>query len=134
MKRFHLIFGLLIFIAFLLSGQYMDKVYNHLQGMEDGMRLLYRTRHIFILMASLIHIGIGLYYETRKAAWQKLVQTAGSMMLVFGTLLLLFAFWVEPRNRDLKTPHTHNAMYVLLLGIALHGIASLKHLAKDTKS
>lgn len=64
MKRIHFIFGLLVFIVFLLTGQYMDKVHNHLDGIEDGVRLLYRTRHIFILMASLIHIVLGLYYES----------------------------------------------------------------------
>jgi len=126
MKRFHLVFGFSMFIVFLLTGQYMDKVHNHLEGVEDGVRLLYRTRHIFILMASLIHIGIGLYYETRMGQWQRRIQTAGSSLLVIGTLLLVIAFINEPRNRDMETPYTHWGMYVILLGVILHWLSGLK--------
>ncbi|HXD32542.1 MAG TPA: hypothetical protein VN643_15580 [Pyrinomonadaceae bacterium] len=48
MKRFHLIFGLLVLVIFALTGQYMHRYLNHLEGMADGLRMMYRTRHIFI--------------------------------------------------------------------------------------
>jgi hypothetical protein len=120
------VFGLSMFIVFLLTGQYMDKVHNHLEGIEDGVRLLYRTRHIFIFMASLIHIALGLYFETRIGQWQRWIQTAGSSLLALGTLLLVIAFINEPRNRDMVTPYTHLGMYVILLGIILHWLSALK--------
>ncbi|PYS34066.1 MAG: hypothetical protein DMF75_07580 [Acidobacteria bacterium] len=43
MKNVHLIFGIFVLIVFLLTGQYMDKYYNHMVGVPDGIRLLYRT-------------------------------------------------------------------------------------------
>ena len=115
-----------MFVVFLLTGQYMDKVHNHLEGVEDGVRLLYRTRHIFILMASLIHIGFGLYYEMRIEQWRRLIQKAGSSLLALGTLSLVMAFMNEPRNRDLETPYTHWGMYLILFGVTLHGLSGLK--------
>jgi hypothetical protein len=126
MKRIHLVFGLTMFIVFILSGQYMDRVHNHLDGIEIGVRLLYRTRHIFILMASLIHIGLGLYYQTRIGRWQRRTQFAGSLLLAIGALLLVVAFIDEPRNRDLSTPYTHWGMYAIVLGIALHWLSALR--------
>src|ERR1043165_8916326 len=42
MKRFHLIFGLVMLVVFLLTGQYMDRVHEHLRNMADGPRMLYR--------------------------------------------------------------------------------------------
>jgi hypothetical protein len=123
-----------MFTVFLLSGQYMDKFHNHLEGMEDGVRLLYRTRHIFILMASLIHIGFGLYYETRMGQWQRRIQTWGSSLLAIGTLLLVIAFMNEPRNRDLATPYTHWGMYAILLGIASHWLSGLKQKKNESKT
>jgi hypothetical protein len=126
MKRFHLVFGFLIFIVFLLTGQYLDKFHNHLEGVEVGVRLLYRTRHIFILMAGLINIGLGSYYTARLGHWQRRVQLAGSSLLVSGTLLLVIAFMNEPRNRDLATPYTHWGTYLILLGISLHLLSGLK--------
>jgi hypothetical protein len=56
MRRFHQIFGLLIILVFLLTGQYMDVYRNHMVGVEDGPRMLYRTRHIFILLTGLLHL------------------------------------------------------------------------------
>jgi hypothetical protein len=123
-----------MFIVFLLSGQYMDKFHNHLEGMEDGVRLLYRTRHIFILMASLIHIGFGLYYETRMGQWQRRIQTLGSSLLAIGTLLLVIAFMNEPRDRDLATPYTHWGMYAILLGMASHWLSGLKQNKNKSKT
>ena len=120
MKRFHFIFGLLMFVAFLLTGQYMDKFHHHLDGVEIGVRLLYRTRHIFILLASLIHLVLGLYHQTRAGQWQRRTQRAGSAALAGGALLLVYAFFSEAQARDLHTPYSHWAMYLLLLGIVLH--------------
>ena len=40
MRRFHLAFRAVLLVAFLLTGQYMDKVHEHLDGMADGPRLL----------------------------------------------------------------------------------------------
>lgn len=113
-------------VVFLLTGQYMDKVHNHLEGVEDGVRLLYRTRHIFILMASLIHIGIGLYYETRIEQWRRWIQKAGSSLLTLGALLLVIAFMNEPRTRNLETPYTHWGMYLITFGVTLHWLSGLK--------
>ena len=123
-----------MFTVFLLSGQYMDKFHNHLEGMEDGVRLLYRTRHIFILMASLIHIGFGLYYETRMGQWQRRIQMLGSSLLAMGTLLLVIAFMNEPRDRDLATPYTHWGTYAILLGIASHWLSGLKQKKNKSKT
>ena len=124
MKRFHFIFGLVMFVAFLLTGQHMDKFHNHLEGVEIGVRLLYRTRHIFILLASLMHLALGLYCQTRTGQWQRWVQRAGSAALVGGSLLLVVAFFSEAKARDLTTPFSHWAMYLSLFGIVLHIVSA----------
>ncbi len=124
MKLFHFIFGLVMFIVFLLTGQYMDKFHNHLEGAEIGVRMLYRTRHIFILLASLTHLALGLYYETRAGQWQRWLQRAGSAALAIGTLLMVAGFFYEAQARDLKTPFSHSAMYLSLFGIVLHIVSA----------
>jgi hypothetical protein len=120
MKRFHFIFGISMFAAFLLTGQYMDKFHNHLEGAEIGVRMLYRTRHIFILLASLMHLALGLYCHARAGQWQRWLQRTGSAALVGGSLLMIVGFFSEAKARDLTTPFSHWAMYLSLLGIVLH--------------
>ncbi len=129
MKRFHLFFGLALLVAFVLTGQYMDKVHNHLEGMEMGMRMLYRTRHIFLLLASLTHLGLGFYLQPRTGAWQRRTQLAGTIALAIGALLLLAAFFLDSARRDLSTPYSHWGIEALLLGLALHGLSALRERA-----
>jgi hypothetical protein len=131
MKRFHLVFGLSMFILFLLTGQYMDRVHHHLVGVEDGVRLLYRSRHIYILMASMIHIGLGLDYETREGRWQRWIQIAGSSLLTIGTILMVIAFINEPRSGNLEAPYTHWGMHVILAGVIFHGLSGLNRKRSD---
>ena len=65
MKRFHLFFGLAIIVVFLLTGQYMDRRLDHLMYLADGPRMLFRTRHIYILMAGLLNLSLGSYFSYR---------------------------------------------------------------------
>ena len=88
MKRFHLIFGALILVAFLLTGQYMDRVHAHLHNMPDGPRMLYRTRHIFILFSGLLHLGLGTYFRYRTDTTRRLLQLLGSALVTIASVRL----------------------------------------------
>jgi hypothetical protein len=120
MKRFHQIFGLLVLVVFLLTGQYMDHYQHHLRGMPDGMRMLYRTRHIYILLTGLVHLGIGTYFFYERQLWRRILQFIGSTLLVVSTLLLLAAFFYEPKLENLYTPVSHWAIYAVATGTLLH--------------
>ncbi len=124
MKRFHLIFGLMLVIIFLLTGQYMDRYHNHLRGMADGMRMLYRTRHIFILLSGLIHLGIGTYFSYRSEMWAKTFQAMGSLLITIASILFVIAFFYEPTLADLETPLSHKGMYLIASGTLLHVFSS----------
>ena len=120
MKRFHAGFGLIVVIVFLLTGQYMDKYLHHLRGMPDGPRMLFRTRHIFILLAGLVHLGIGAYFTSRMTQTRRLMQMLGSVLIVVATVLFVVAFFYEPKLADLKTPLSHWGMYIIFAGTLLH--------------
>jgi len=127
MKRAHLIFGILVVLAFLLTGQYMDKFHNHLAGMPDGPRLLYRTRHIFILLAGLLNLGSGAYFTYRIQAWRRTVQLIGSLLIFTASFLFLAAFFYEPNLTGLHTPLTHWGTYTIATGAVLHVVSSVGH-------
>ncbi len=126
MKKAHLIFGALIVVAFLLTGQYMDKFYNHLDGMPDGPRLLYRTRHIFILLAGLLNLGIGAYFTDRIQPWRRTLQLLGSLFIFAASLLFLIAFFYEPTLNDLHTPVSHWGTYTIATGAVLHVVSGVR--------
>lgn len=121
MKRFHLIFGLTVLVVFLLTGQYMDRFHYHLMYMADGPRMLYRTRHIFILLAGLLHLGIGTYFSYRPTPKRRGLQIAGSVLITIATVLFTIAFFYEPHLDDLDSP-------LSLLGTILIAVGTLLHL------
>jgi hypothetical protein len=123
MKKAHLTFGVLVVVAFLLTGQYMDKFYNHLHGFPDGPRLLYRTRHIFILLSGLLNLGIGAYFTYRIQTWRRTIQLIGSLLIFTASVLFVIAFFYEPSLSNLRTPVSHWGTYAIAVGAILHVVS-----------
>jgi len=113
-------------VAFLLTGQYMDKYYNHMVGIPDGPRLLYRTRHIFILLAGLLNLGIGSYFSYRTQSSQRIMQLLGSLLIFAASLLFVIAFFYEPGLSDLHTPLSHWGTYTIATGVVLHVLSGVQ--------
>lgn len=120
MKRFHLVFGLVVLIVFLLTGQYMDRYHNHLEFMADGPRMLYRSRHIFILMSGLLHLGIGTYFISRPTNTRRALQITGSMLITVATVLFTVAFFHEPGLEGLQNHLSLPGMIMIAVGTLLH--------------
>ena len=126
MKRFHLIFGVTVLVVFLLTGQYMDRFHNHLEFMADGPRMLYRTRHIFILMSGLLHVGIGTYFSPRPTVTRRALQIIGSVLITVATVLFTVAFFYEPRLDDLQTPLSLLGTIMIAVGTLLHLFSAVR--------
>jgi len=126
MKRFHLIFGIIVLVVFLLTGQYMDRFHEHLQHTPDGPRMLYRTRHIFILMSGLLHLGIGSYFSYRVQTWRRALQYLGSALITIAPVLITIAFFYEPHLQGLYAPLSKRGIIMLAVGALLHVVSGVK--------
>jgi hypothetical protein len=126
MKLFHMIFGISVVIVFVFTGQYMDRYLQHLQYTPDLQRMLYRSRHIYILLSGLLNIGIGTYFSYRPERWRLVLQMIGSLLIVTATVLFIFAFAYEPPRASLNTPLSGRAMYLIVDGTLLHLIAGIR--------
>jgi cytochrome c biogenesis protein CcdA len=131
--RFHIALGVVTVIVFVLTGQYMDRVHDHLVGMADAPRMLYRSTHLYILYAGLLNgiAGIGWRpYHDVVARW---IQRAGSLALSLLPPLLLLGFFTEPALQDFARPYTRPATYLALASGVLLLLAHLQeaHGSKD---
>jgi xanthine/uracil permease len=126
MKPLHLTFGLFLLIAFLLTGQYMNIYWHHMVGVSDGVRMLYRTRHIFILLAGLLNLGIGIYFSYGQQLWRRILQWLGSGLIVTASLLFITAFFYEPKLEKLYTPLSHCGTYTIVAGTFCHLVSSAR--------
>jgi len=120
MKFLHQITGILIIVIFLLTGQYMDFYYPQMEGVNDGVRMMLRSRHIYILLAGLVNLGVGIYFIRQQRRWRWILQLTGSALLLIAPFLLTCAFFYEPTLPHLQRTLTLPAIVSLLTGTLLH--------------
>lgn len=125
MSWFHLIFGLAMFVAFVTTGKYMRVDFPDKDVIPQELRLLMRSRHIYILFSSLIHLALGIYMQLRPQIWRRVFQLGGSAVLVFSSVLLVWAFVVETYSLQHFSDLSRNGIYASLWGIGLHLVGGL---------
>ncbi len=96
MRRTHLIIGLLGVIAFVITGQVMGHHNPRMQYLTADVRMMYVSRHIYLLGAALVNLVLGLYLQVSSPGWRRVLQGIGSLLIVLSAVSLLTAFMQEP--------------------------------------
>ena len=126
LRSIHLVSGGATLLAFLITGAYMRQHDPPLASMEWGMRLLYRSRHIYILAAAVANLLLGAYVQPLPDGAMHRRQWAGSGLVILSALLLVIAFVVEPAlGRDPSAVSAYG-LFSLLAGTLLHVQAGLR--------
>lgn len=124
----HLLVGLLGFIAFVVTGQYMALA--GLREMPDAPRLMYRSAHIYLFFGAMLNLLLAAYLQQLAASAARRLQWIGSAIMLAIPVLLLLSFFFESRNQDpLSRPIGAIGIYLSLLGVALHLVAPLANKA-----
>lgn len=127
MKWVHLVFGIVLFFVFTTTGSYMRADFPDKEAIPQELRLLMRSRHIYILFSALIHLVLGAYLRMGPRLGSKILQYAGSVVLFASSGLLLWAWVVETYSFQHFSDVSRNGIYTALAGVVLHvlgGIAS----------
>ena len=126
MKWFHLIFGVIVFGVFVTTGKFMRVDFPDKDMIPQDLRLLMRSRHIYILFSAFIHLMLGVYLQIRPSVWQKIFQYGGSAVLIASSVLLSWAWYVETYQLQHFSDLSREGIYLSLTGIGLHIIGGLK--------
>lgn len=126
MKRLHLWVGAVVLVVFLLTGQYMDYLEVRTNALGETARVMFRSRHIYLLLAGLVNLGVGAYFEYREHGWRRRLQLVGSALVIVAPLLMLAAFFAEPGAPGLKRHFTLPAVVILAVGTLLHALSGLR--------
>jgi hypothetical protein len=124
-KWFHLIFGILLFIVFTVTGRYMRVDFPDKDAIDQFLRVLMRSRHIYILFSSLIHISLGVYMALNPRLWQKIIQIIASITLTISSVLLVWAWYVETYQTQHFGDLSREGIYLSLAGVVLHLIGGV---------
>ena len=125
MSWLHLIFGILVFIVFVTTGKYMRIDFPDKDIIPQDLRLLMRSRHIYILFSALIHMMLGVYLQMRPQIWRKSLQYFGSFLLAVSSGLLLWGFIFETYFTQHFSDISRNGIYLSLAGVGFHLIGGL---------
>ena len=126
MRRIHLAVGILTIMAFLATGQFMRMHAPPMEDLEDGLRMMYRSRHIYLLGSGLLNLLLGVYLRARAAGWRSGLQVAGSVLILTAPFLLVLAFFNEPgRGLSADLWQSRFGLFALFGGCLLHAIAGI---------
>lgn len=120
MKWVHLVFGIVLFFVFTTTGSYMRADFPDKEAISPELRVLMRSRHIYILFSALIHMALGVYLQLRPETGRKVLQYAGSAFLFLASGLLVWAFVLETYSLQHYSDFSRYGIYTSLAGVGLH--------------
>jgi hypothetical protein len=127
MRRIHLIFGVLGVVAFLLTGQLMKHHAPPTRLLPPDVHMMYVSRHIYLLGAALVNLVLGLYLREQPSGWRRILQWAGSLLILLSAVSLLMAFIAEPSfgiaGRSFRS---YFGLIGLFAGVMTHFVATIK--------
>ena len=124
-KYIHLLVGFAAFVAFTVTGRYMRVDFPDKDIIPQDLRILMRSRHIYILFSAFIHLILGVYLTIRPERWRQVLQYFGSLLLFFATGLFLWAFFVETYQLQHFSDISRWGIYLSLAGVGFHLIGGL---------
>jgi hypothetical protein len=120
MKSAHLIFGITLFAVFTITGQQMRADFPDKEIISQELRILMRSRHIYILFGALMHILVGVYLQNRPRLIQRSLQLLGSLGLFASAVVLVWAFYAETYTHERFSNISRWGIYIALGSTIFH--------------
>ena len=111
------------------AGLYSDRAIHgirHNRTLTDGVRVLYRSRHIYLLFNALINITLGLYVLYAPSGWRRSLQITGSVLIIVAPAFLLVGFFYEPPRGANQTIVAPYGIFATAIGMLLHLVGAIR--------
>jgi len=120
-----LVLGLLLFVIFTITGRYMRLDFPDKDLISPELRILMRSRHLYIFFDSMILVALGLYFQLKTDAVRRTLQIAGSAFLGLSAVMLVWAWYVESYELQHFSNISRYGIYSTLAGIGFHLLANI---------
>jgi hypothetical protein len=124
LRKLHFAVGLAGIVAFLATGLYMNG-FREAYGGNEVLRYLDRSNHVYVLLASLINVALGVHLSPSPPGWRATVSRVGSFLALAAPVVLCFAFFLEAPLATPERVWTLAGVAALAAGIALHVLGGL---------
>ena len=126
-RKLHFAVGLAGVVAFLLTGVYMRAGFPDLYATDEVLRYLYRSNHVYVLLASLINVALGVHLAPVVPGWRANASKLGSLVALIAPVVLCFAFFLEAPRASPERVLTLVGIAALAAGVALHVLGGARH-------
>jgi FtsH-binding integral membrane protein len=127
LRKLHFAVGLAGVVVFLATGAYMRAGFPDLYAANEVLRYLYRSNHVYVLLASLINVALGVHLAPVAPGWRATVSTIGSLLALVAPVVLCLAFFLEAPKPSPERVLTLLGVVALAAGIALHVLGGARH-------
>jgi hypothetical protein len=125
LRMAHLVVGGIAVVAFLITGQIMGRHEPPVAAMEWAERLLFRSRHIYLLCAGLVNLAMGVHFVLPQRGLRRGGAIAGSLLVLASAVLTFFAFFAEPMAHRPPGMISSLGLFALFGGVLLYALVSL---------
>ncbi len=126
LRMAHRVVGAVTVVAFLITGLLMSTHDPPVMSMDWGERLLFRSRHIYLLCAGLVNLALGAHYLLPDRAARRSAAIVGSLLSLASAVMLFFAFFAEPMAGRWPGRTSGLGLFALFGGVMLYALVSLR--------
>jgi hypothetical protein len=116
--------GLGTIALFLVTGAVMRSHHVHLLPADSALRMLFRSRHIYLLFSGLINLSVGLRFVLPPSGRGSRIALAGSMFTLTSSVLLAIAFFLEPMYSGQFGRVSGFGVFAAFLGVSLYSLGT----------
>jgi hypothetical protein len=124
MRAVHRVVGFAFVVVFLGTGLWMRASFPAAHQGLHGMRMMFRSAHVYILLAALLNLLVAAHWRPQEQPWRRWLQQAGSVALAVIPVMFTIAFFVEPAPERLDRPWCLVGVVLALSGTAFHTLVS----------
>ena len=116
----HKTVGIITVLVFVGTGVLLRFHFSLIYETNHLVRMMFRSIHIYILLAGLLNIAIGSYLIVSPGTRTRNAQWFGSICLLVAPAILVAAFFYEPVMETLDRHLTQVGIILLLVGTLSH--------------
>jgi len=125
-RKLHFAVGFAGIAVFVVTGLYMRAGFPDLYAQNEVLRYLYRSNHVYVLLASLINVALGVHLTAAVPGWRATASALGSLLALAAPVVLCFAFFFEAPVPAPERVLTLVGVVAVTAGIALHVLGAAR--------
>ena len=125
LKGAHLVIGFAVLAVFSASGLYLRYKAPYIYLGDEVSHMMFRANHIYILMAGFVHVWVGRYVASVESKNGRFMESAGLGFAMAGSVVLIYAFLLEPALGSFERTRTVLGVALLFAGTVLHVLSGL---------